>query len=170
VPKIRVEGVRGSGLSSRAIAWFGGGGVFSHIRSVLPSGDYIDSRSDWTEDGTIPPGVQIRPKDYDTSIVYRVRFEIAVSKKQETQYTEFLHSQIGKPYDKIGIIDFITGNADDRNWRDESAWFCDELVLFGLESIGFPKLLIPDYRVTPNTAGVALTAWGFTHQEIMLTS
>jgi hypothetical protein len=75
-------------------------------------------------------------------------------------------AQVGKPYDHVGIWDFITGQADDRNWREESAWFCDELALASCEKVGFPPLYIPTYRITPNSASVALTAWGFMARDM----
>ena len=64
-----------------------------------------------------------------------------------------LASQIGKPYDFIGILDFVTGSTQDRNWRDESAWFCDELGVWAEERANItPRLPDPVYRLTPGSA------------------
>jgi hypothetical protein len=169
---IRFQGVMGLGWTSKAIAWWGGGNQFSHFMCVLPDGNYVDARSDVvtveSADGEpvhISAGVQSRPKDYEPWS-RKVLFEKEVTKKVEAKWLDAVHSQIGKPYDHIGILDFIFGSDDDRNWRDQSAWFCDEFCLWTAEQAGFTPLYIPAYRIAPNSASVALSAWGFKWNDL----
>lgn len=55
-------------------------------------------------------------------------------------------SQIGKPYD----ISAVTGIAFRRNWQDDDAWFCSELIAWAFGRSG-QSLFRRDslYRVTP---------------------
>ena len=58
-------------------------------------------------------------------------------------------TQDGKPYDYSAI----SGIALDRDWHDESRWFCSELIAVAFERIGFPLLSTRPsnqvYRITP---------------------
>ncbi|HEV2521077.1 MAG TPA: hypothetical protein VGT24_01740 [Candidatus Acidoferrales bacterium] len=58
-------------------------------------------------------------------------------------------TQVGKPYD----FSAISGIALDRNWHDESKWFCSELVAVAFEKAGHPLLSTrpsaASYRITP---------------------
>ncbi len=160
---LRFQGVLGSGLSSQAIAWFGGGKKFSHFDCILPNGLLLGARSDAV--GGKPPGVQIRPPFYE-KWERRTIFELHVSATQEGKWVDFLLSQVGKPYDTDGILGFIFGSNTDRNWRDESAWFCDELMLVSCEKAGCRPLYIDAFRITPNSASIALSAWGFSWKDV----
>ena len=57
-----------------------------------------------------------------------------------------LRSQLGKPYD----ISAVTGLALRRNWQEDDAWFCSELLAWAWEKSGQP-LFHQDsrHRVTP---------------------
>lgn len=62
---------------------------------------------------------------------------------------QWAYDQTGKPYDYSAIM----GIAADRNWHDESRWFCSELVAVACEKAGFPILSTrpsdASWRVTP---------------------
>ena len=61
--------------------------------------------------------------------------DIACTKEQEQRVWQFWLAQDGKPYDWRAIISFVPifrRIVNDRNWRDEDAWFCDELLIAGL--------------------------------------
>jgi hypothetical protein len=96
-----------------------------------------------------------------------VIFEKDCTPEQENVWLTFLYNQVGLPYDHLGIWDFITGSAADRNWREETAWFCDELALASGERAGLPQLFIPTFQVTPNSASIALSAWGFSARDVL---
>lgn len=58
-------------------------------------------------------------------------------------------TQDGKRYDYSAI----TGIALNRNWHDESRWFCSELIVVAFEKAGFPLLSTRPsaavWRITP---------------------
>jgi uncharacterized protein YycO len=114
----------------------------------------LGARSDTV--GNAPAGVQVRTPDYEKwSMVERVKLEVTAT--QESIYWDFLNDQIGKPYDKLAIFAFAFG----RDWRDPKAWFCDELVLAGLERCRFfpQKLPIEVNRLTPRDAYLLTSPW-----------
>ena len=57
-----------------------------------------------------------------------------------------LRSQLGKPYD----ISAVTGLALRRNWQEDDAWFCSELLAWAWEKSGQPLFHRDSrHRVTP---------------------
>jgi hypothetical protein len=141
---IVLQFVRGTELDSKLIEWFGGGPLFSHVDSVLSDGRLLGARSDAV--GGAPAGVQIRSPDYVQGLV-TLRVELACSDLVTGRYYDFVNSQIGKPYDKTGIMAFVFG----RDWQEDDSWFCSELVASGLEKSGyFPyKPVSPSNKITP---------------------
>jgi hypothetical protein len=181
---------RGSDCLSRTIGWFGGG-YYSHSTTLFPRSwlpfvstarpDYslkhippggalvLDSRNDSV--GGAPPGVQIRAASYLPKHGEAVDWRhLPCSARQEACIYRALISQLGKPYDKIGILDYVTGALRDRNWQNESAWFCSELRTWSWIAAGllsrstYPNAL--PYRVTPG--GSALIAWGLSATPVPL--
>ena len=55
-------------------------------------------------------------------------------------------SQVGKPYDLLGVI----GLGIKRNWQDDDAWWCSELIAWAAKQ-GGTDLFRPDAlrRITP---------------------
>ncbi len=154
---IELQFVCGHDWSSRAISWFSAGHL-SHVDTVLHGGRLLGARSDVVKSraGPIPSGVRIRPADYE-DFASRVVFELYCTVPQKMRYLTFLQEQIGAPYDKLGIAGFVTG----RDWRDESAWFCSELVTRGLEVARItPTLYIPAFKVTPVACAMLVSALG----------
>jgi hypothetical protein len=149
---------RGSNCASKTIGWFGGS-YYTHTTTLMPGGkDVLDARSD-TVNG-IAPGVQLRPVSYlePESVDWVL---IPTTLDQESKVYTALRSQLKKPYDEIGILNYLTGEIRDRNWTDESAWFCDELAVWSwmrstLLSGAIFTALTPN-RITPG--GSALIAW-----------
>jgi uncharacterized protein YycO len=126
----------------------------SHVDCVLPDGRLLGSRSD--RKGNVEAGVQIRPPAYAK---WRVRevIELRTTKRQEERLYKFLHKQIGKPYDRIGILGWVTG----RSWRDDDSWYCSELQTAALEYARIiPKLYVPTYKITPETLAIIMSAIG----------
>jgi hypothetical protein len=162
---IRTMVVAGRGISSWAIEWWGGGG-WSHYANIMPDGSIIDARSDWitkpdgdpylgTDGRPIPPGVQIRPAGYLDSEPKWVVVDVPCTSAQARDWEALLRSprMLGKPYDFRGIGDFVTGSLKDRNWRDESAWFCSEAGMFAKEEVSIaPRLAAPVFRIDPGEA------------------
>lgn len=151
--------VRGKGISSDAIGWFGGG-YWSHVTTLLPGGTHVlDARSDIVQG--IPEGVQIRPVDYlkDDECVW---MGLPGTAAQVQKALDALHSQIGKPYDVQGIIDFADNERLDPNWQNESAWFCDELAAWSWIRGGWwnvdARLKLYPNRLTPGGAAFVIMA------------
>jgi hypothetical protein len=155
---IKFQFVLGAGFSSSVIAWFGGGDNsalgFSHVDCMLPDGRLLGARSDWV--GGAPPGVRIRPSGYE-AWKRRVVFELASTPAQEKLFYDFLMAQVGKPYDKLAIFSFIA----DRDWRDDSAWFCSELAAAASEHAGAcDALYLPANKLSPTAWAVVVSALG----------
>jgi uncharacterized protein YycO len=116
---------------------------FSHAEFKLPDGTYLGS--------LMKGGVQIRPADYAKYDVEAL-FVADVTPEVETKIYEFIHKQIGKPYDKLGIINLALQHKDNNtgSWKDDTAWFCSELIAAAFEYAGYPLLIVPDAdHVTP---------------------
>lgn len=154
---IRLRFVREAGVLSSAIAWYSAA-PFSHVGALLPDGSELGARSDHV--GGKPPGVQIRPGDY-AKFAASVIFTVPTTPAQEGAFYDFLHKQIGKPYDFSDILGFVTG----RNWRDETRWICSELTARAGEiSTILPYLYLAANKITPGGgalvySGVPGTTW-----------
>jgi hypothetical protein len=169
---VQAQLVLARGWSSTVIQLAGGGTRtlgFSHVDIVIPptelkASDGVDmtkpallgARSDVI--GGKPAGVQIRPWDYGAKTwIRQVIMELPASTMQETLFYGFAREQLGKPYDKLAILAFFTG----RNWRDEDAWFCDELLLATTENAHLsPDLYLPTNKFNPTTAACIWSALG----------
>lgn len=150
---IRLRFVREADPVSSLIAYYSAS-PFSHVGVLLPDGSELGARSDSV--GGKPPGVQIRPGDY-AKFAIEVVFAVPCTDAQEGAFLDFCHKQIGKKYDKIGILGFASG----RNWRDETKWFCSELVTrAGEVSTILPYLYISYYKITPGASAIAYSAIG----------
>jgi hypothetical protein len=156
---ILVGFVHGGELSSRFIGCFGGS-YYCHVTTLLPDGaNVIDSRLGWGA----PDGVQVRPLSYlyppFSAKGSRVAwYQLDCQPAQALTVYRLLHSQLNKPYDRIGIINFMTCQMRNRNWRSEAAWFCDELAVWTWERAGICRPFIDDNlspsRITPGGAAM----------------
>lgn len=149
---LRFQFVLGFGLSSKAIAWFSAG-VFSHVDCVLPSGLLLGARADNVGGGA---GVRTRQPLYE-HWAKRVVMQLTVRPSQASRFYDFLHAQVGKPYDKTAIWGF----ALDRDWREQDSWFCSELQSAALEEANIcPRLYSPASKITPAGFATVLSALG----------
>ena len=150
---IRLQFVLGSGLPSKAIAWFSAGS-FSHVDAVLSDGSLLGARSDSI--AGMHPGVQIRSPGYE-HWAKRVVFTLPTGADVESRYIAFLRAQLGKAYDHTAIWGFAAG----RDWREADSWFCSELLAAALEQSGaLPVLYVPANKITPATLATVLSAVG----------
>lgn len=143
---IRMQFVLGSDLSSRLIAWYGQGyGGFSHVDAVLPDGTLLGARNDAI--GGQPPGVRIRPPEYE-KWANRALVELPATDTQAASWQSFLRLQIGDPYDRGAILGFLLGKQDHASGH----WICSALQHQALQQIHFlyPSP-IPDSQVTPDS-------------------
>ena len=140
-------------MGSRAIQIFSRGWP-SHVDHVLADGTLLGARSDSV--GGMPPGVQIRPANYEVwTKTQSIRLNATAA--QETTWLNFLTAQIGKPYDFEAIAAF----ALERDWRAQDSWFCSELAAAALEACGwFPKPLAASVNeITPRDLLLAVSPW-----------
>ncbi len=152
---ITLQFVLADDIASRLIAWYGqGSGGFSHVDAVLPDGRLLGARSDKV--GGQPPGVQIRPPDYEKwSRVCRVSIPVTSPKAQDWLF--WLTSQVGRPYDMGSIWGFLWGQNDHTPGR----WICSALQTAALEHIEvLPVLPVEPSEVTPNALRLIAVAIG----------
>lgn len=124
-----------------------GSGLYSHVDAILKDGQLLGARLDG--------GVKIRPSSYAT-FDHVLRVDIPCTDEQEEKFYELLSQEVGKPYDKEAIAGVILG----RNWHDDSAWFCSELIADKLEKTAiFPyPLTTSTYKIEPDPLLLALSA------------
>lgn len=112
----------------------------SHVDIVEPvTGQLLGAR--------LHGGVQLRPVDY-SSFHKVIRAEIELPNlAAEQAVLSAARSQIGKPYDWTGILNF----GFQRNWREEDSWFCSEFVAWSFEKAGYALLNVGAevWRITP---------------------
>lgn len=157
--------VRGNGPLSRVIGWFGAG-YYSHVTTLWceRTNVVIDARLDRIYG--VPPGVQMRPLHYLKGD--RVDWlRLPASASRVSQCKEALYSQVGKPYDTLGIWNFVSGKMRDRNFRDCRAWFCDELAVWSWEQADIiPPLALAPSRITPGGAALVASAIGAVSESV----
>ena len=161
---VQAQFVLGTGWTSRLIAYRSGN--FSHVDFVMPAGygyppgSLLGARSDVLLG--IPPGVRVRPANYEKWANTLVLTK-HVPKAQEAAVYNYALSQLGKPYDVQSIMGFITGHyPKTEDWRDPSAFFCDEFLVLALEKGGvIPTLVLTPNRIDPGGASLVLSAAGF---------
>jgi hypothetical protein len=134
------------------------------MANVLASGTVWDARSDLVtfEKVTYPRGVQRRPLKYliDGMEDWAMFEAPDGSEKVYEKWAAALKSQEGKPYDKLGILDFatglFTGRYKDKNYacKESAAWFCDEYSVWAAGQVGLIPWPIPVaiYTLTPGAA------------------
>lgn len=119
---IKIRFVTGNDVISMLVLKGERDGWATHVEAVLPDGSLLGAH--------LQGGVAIRPAGYDKDVTTReLIVEIPVPQAEEQIFYDFLHSQVGKPYDLTGVIGLAVG----RNWREPDSWFCSELIAAGLE-------------------------------------
>ena len=148
---VRLQLVRGIGLSSDLISWWGGSyWGFSHADALMPDGTLIGARSDRIYHNGVwyPKGVQQRPAEYEqwkrrAIVTFHVQ-------RWQSDYWERLQSEgLGAQYNHLNIIELILGvkPTPDKHGR----WICSARQFNRLRLIGvFPALTIPDEEITPD--------------------
>ncbi len=142
---VTVRFVGGSGLSSSLIK-FHTFSPWTHVEFYTPYG-YLGAR--------LSGGVAVRPYDYDAGGFDHEEFRsIELPPDVEEALWKWAFAQVGKPYDWQSIIGMIVR----RDWRDESAWFCSEMVTAAFDAVGHPILRVHEdvYRITPRDVGLSM--------------
>ena len=125
---------KGISLTSRLIRWWQWGFPFTHVAFVVDLKDKNDPvviEAWWN-------GVrQGKFSEVHTPRTEFAIYSVQVTEEQKEKIEEFLHRQLGKPYDWLGILGFPL-----RNWKLESKnkWFCSELVFTAFKQAGVELL------------------------------
>jgi uncharacterized protein YycO len=112
---IQLRFIEGTGPISRAIE-FWTWSSWSHVDVMTPDG-WLGAR--------FVGGVQVRPWDYVTTYGKSEIRGISLDPDVEARIMSYLYDQVGKPYD----FGAIAGMMVRRDWKNESKWFCSELVI-----------------------------------------
>jgi len=110
---------------------------FSHMAVLLKDGNVIDT--------TFLSGVRIQSLE-QFSKHYRNRVIREIALPNEAAAEQFLHSQIGKPYDWASLVGIIARNG---KWTDEGKWFCSELVEAAVKAGGLDRFVEKLSRIIP---------------------
>lgn len=122
------------------------GGDFNHTGFILPNGEIIET--------TAELGVHKRA-NIDCVVkrsIAVVQYNILIP--NEEAGLAFLNAQIGKKYDKLAIFGILL----QRDWEDDSQWYCSELLAAWYKAVG---LAIPSCEKN-GRVGVRLTH-AYTH-------
>ena len=152
---IQLQFVRGSGISSKLIAWWGNGyGGYSHVDGILSDGRLAGARSDKV--GGQPPGFQIRPPAYEKWAA-RTVVSIPSTDQEQSIWQGFLLTQVGEPYDKSDIVGLIIG----RPIASAGHWICSAAQCAALNFVQkMPIPPIPTQQITPNSLLLMCAAIG----------
>jgi uncharacterized protein YycO len=121
---IKLQFSSSNSVGSRLIRWRDWSD-YSHVDLVLPDGKLL---------GALPDGgVQIRDP-YPTRSKLILSIEVSPDKYHSILFRAL--SQVGKPYDYVGILGFVFN----RDWEDDSKWFCSELIAWLFKECGVPIL------------------------------
>lgn len=66
---------------------------------------------------------------------------------------EFMQSQLGKPYDFLGILGFVFRAT---RLQRKTKWFCSELVAEAYATAGIPLVRLPSHKVYPGMLATSL--------------
>jgi uncharacterized protein YycO len=120
----------GTGWQAGLVRW-GTWSPFSHVSFRLDDGRLLDA--------TPNCGVSIRRVSDDEKTEYwRPTVPLGASEAA----VAWAKTQIGKPYDWSGITGFTLrrGVPTKRDWHDQKAWFCSEIVCCAYDVVGAPLL------------------------------
>jgi hypothetical protein len=145
---LKIRFVTGSDITSTLIRFGERDGWATHVEAVLSDGSLLGAHLDG--------GVQIRPAGYDKATVSReLIISAPVAITTETIFYDFLHAQVGKPYDLTAIAAIELG----RDWRKPDHWICSELIAAALEACGyFEKLSAADSKIDPRDVLLLLSS------------
>ncbi len=126
---------RGTGIGGAIVRWATWGSA-GHVGFRLDDGKVLDACPGM--------GVSIRDAEDDDSTEY---WSIAAPKQTIQDAVDWAKQQVGKPYDWTAIY----GMAFRRDWHQDTAWFCSELVTAAFDTVHWP--IVRDSgrfdRVTP---------------------
>jgi hypothetical protein len=126
---------------------------FSHVDLELEDGTLLGA-SDSPDAPVLagnPRGVAIRPNDYEQ---YGRRCRMIIRTNKANAIRAAARTQLGKPFDNSALRGFLSDAMPpgERNWKDPTAWFCSELVVWAFIEGGYWQDLRvwPKNRISPS--------------------
>jgi hypothetical protein len=126
---------------------------YSHVEWLMPDGRRLGARAD---------GVKIRAADY-AKFSRELRIQVEVYEPQYRAFEDFMRLQLGKPYDFVAIAGFVAPPVRRVDWKEDSHWFCSELMGRGAELIGVyngTAPLLPYNGMSPGDFGLVTRPFG----------
>lgn len=138
MPDLIIRCINSKDIVGNLIDFFSAG-YLDHIEFGEPDGRWTGARAEG--------GVQTRAANYCKPALELV-YAISVPQWQYDAIMNFVHAQIGKPYDFSDIGGILFHN----NWHNVDKWICSELVTAGCDIGQFYLLnVLPGFthRITP---------------------
>lgn len=143
--EIKILGYQGISLPSKLIRWQTGS-VYSHIAIMLPDKTTIEA---YMVDKMNPfKGQVFHRKNFSighTNGTVIDVFNIVDPKFNDVKALEFLFDQVGKSYDWLGLLRFITHVPAKENGR----WFCSEIAAAMSDYVGSPFQNYHPCKISP---------------------
>lgn len=137
---MRIALYRGKGIVSKLILWQSRG-LFSHAACVLSDNSVIESR----EFKGVQKRAHFKPIEGQETVQL---FNVETTPDEEFKIVAFLTGEMGKGYDYLSILRFITRENTDR--YTNGTWFCSELVFAAFQHAGIDLLArIEAWAVSP---------------------
>jgi hypothetical protein len=149
--------VTSTGPVSGGIRW-GTHSKYSHAEWLMSEGCYAGRRLGARADG----GVQIRPGDY-AKFTHELLISVPMSEKQYRDWETFMYKQLDKHYDFTAVFAFAFPFLRRQDWRNDTHWFCSELMTAGFEWVGVyngKKLVLPYNAVSPGDCALVTAPFG----------
>ena len=124
---IKVAQYKGKSLTSKLIK-LTSHGKYSHTAIILPHGDIVEA---W--EGTDNVRIIKNLSEGHTPGTEVDIYTIDIPSELERDFIEFVLSQVGKPYNKWGLIAFYLNRL---RFNREGEWFCSQLLVGACHSIG----------------------------------
>ena len=158
---IRFQLVRGKGVSSKLIAWWGTGwNGYSHVDCLMADGSLIGARDDrlrMPSGRLVPPGIQVREPGYEVWD-RRTVYTLVALQPVTDQWELYVRSHVGEKYDEQDILDLLLG----RKPVDHGRRICSAFATDSLQAVGvWPSVLShPSLQTTPDTLAFGLSVGG----------
>ncbi len=134
MPKAYVLASKGISLTSRAIRFRQWDFPFTHIALAI---DLTNKRDPIVIEAWWNGVRRGKFSKVHTPCTEFSVYSVEVTEKQKEKIFEFAESQIGKPYDWLGILGFVLFNP---NIESKNRWFCSELVFAAFKKAGVELL------------------------------
>jgi hypothetical protein len=120
---------------------------FSHGDFALEDGNMLGASDQGPGSPCIkgnPCGVAIRPPGYQQ---FGMRRRMVIRTPLADRIIERASSQLGKPFDKQGLHNFLSPWKGDRDWRDPDQWWCSEMIVWAFEKEGYWDVILGDLEL-----------------------